>query len=384
VTYARAIPNYRYPPAPNVGEVARLRAAASVTIPVIGTGKIASVGVAEAVLDSGACDMVAMTRAHIADPDVVSKAASGAADRIRPCVGANVCVNRKLAGYAEISCLHNPEVLRERELRVTPAAVRRRVLVVGAGPAGLKAAEVAARRGHDVAIFDPHPAGGRLRHTTSTAASAMVGSVEHLVAELAELGIKVTQEAVTEAVLRTRSPDEVVVATGGRPDPGAAFPGAAEAGALDSADALVADLGFAVVVYDTVGANEGALVAEAIAGKGHRVTFVTPYEVAMPQGGQLHRFELPTTLFGRVDRVLTRALVGVAAGGVATVVTPEGDTIDELAFDSIVTVTPTVPELGLVPVLERLGIRYRVVGDAVSPRLAAQAFKDGHEAGLAL
>jgi 2,4-dienoyl-CoA reductase-like NADH-dependent reductase (Old Yellow Enzyme family) len=383
-SYARAIPDYRYGEAPNVPAVARLRDAVGITVPVIGVGRIVSVGMAESVLAEGHCDLVAMTRAHIADPDLLAKARSGHSARIRPCVGGNVCVNRKLAGYREISCLHNPQVLREVELDIRPAVAPKRVLVVGAGPAGLKAAEVAVKRGHDVSIVDQAPRpGGRLRLAAHTAASGLVSAIEFIVSELAVFSVKVQHGVrVDEALLRDLAPDEVILATGGRPAPHDAFPGAAEA--IDSAEALEGSVGPSVLVYDTVGANEGALVAEALARKGHRVTFVTPYETVMPHGGQLHRVQLPQTLYRRVDRVITSGLIGMVDGGVALVATAAGDTIAEIRADTIVAVTATVPNLDLVPVLERLGLAYHIVGDALSPRLAMQAFKDGHQAGLAV
>jgi 2,4-dienoyl-CoA reductase-like NADH-dependent reductase (Old Yellow Enzyme family) len=384
-SYARAIPDYRSADAPNIAAIARLRTAVAIEVPVIGVGRIASPGVAEAVLASGTCDLVAMTRAHIADPDLLVKVAAGQAHRVRPCVGANVCVNRKLAGFGEISCLHNPEVLREKELAIRPAQAPRRILVVGAGPAGLKAAEVAAKRGHDVQIYDAGAQpGGRLRHAAGTAAAALVSSVEYLLAELATLDLKVIQGRVTESLLRELAPDEVILATGARPDVEAAFPGALEAGAIDSSLALQAKLGQRVLVYDTVGANEGALVAEALARQGRTVSFVTPYELAMPQGGQLHRVQLPETLYARVDRVIVRGMVALVADGVALVATPEGTEIASIQADSIVVVTPPAPDVELVAVLKELGIAYRLAGDVVAPRLAMQAYKDGHEAGLAV
>jgi 2,4-dienoyl-CoA reductase-like NADH-dependent reductase (Old Yellow Enzyme family) len=385
-SYARAIPDYRYADAPNIPAVVRLREAIGSTVPIIGVGKIASVGVAESVLAEGQCDLVAMTRAHIADPDLMAKARTGQSERIRPCVGANVCVNRKLAGFPEISCLHNPQVLREVELEVRPAEARKRVVVVGAGPAGLKAAEVAARRGHDVSILDAAPRpGGRLRFAGLTAATSLVSTVEYVAAELALHAVKVQQGVlVDEALLTELAPDEVILATGARPVPHAAFAGAEQAGVIDSTEALETTLGPAVLVYDLVGANEGALVAEALALKGHRVTFVTPFETAMPNGGQLHRVQLPQTLYRRVDRVITSGLIGLVTDGVVLVATAAGDTIAEIAADSIVAVTAPVPNLDLVPVLERLGVRYQIVGDAVAPRLAMQAFKEGHQAGLAV
>ena len=384
-TYARAIPDYRYGEAPNIPAVVRLREAVGITVPIIGVGKIASVGVAESVLAAGECDLVAMTRAHIADPDLLAKARSGRTERIRPCVGANVCVNRKLAGFPEISCLHNPQVLREVELDIRAAEHPRRVLVVGAGPAGLKAAEVAAKCGHDVSVFDrAAQPGGRLRYAGLTAATSLVSTVEHVLAELAFLSIKVQHGVVDEKVLTDLAPDEVILATGGRPAPSAALPGAADAAVLDSTEALEGEVGRTVLVYDAVGANEGALVAEALAARGSRVTFVTPFETVIPNGGQLHRVQLPQTLYRRVDRVITSGLIGLVTDGVALVVTAAGDTIAEIAPDTFVAVTAPVPNLDLVPVLNRLGVRYQIVGDALAPRQAMQAFKEGHQAALAV
>lgn len=384
-SYPRAIPDYRYGDAPNIPAVKRLRKAADVTIPIIGVARILSAGVAESVLASGACDLVAMTRAHIADPDVLVKVVAGQGHRVRPCVGANDCVNRVQAGYAEISCFHNPEVLREQELAVNPAVEQRKVLVVGAGPAGLKAAEVAARRGHDVHLYGGAGLpGGRLRRAADTAGSALVGSIDYLLSELAELGVKLTSRDVGEAELQQIAPDEVILATGTRPDVERAFAGAQDAGAIDSSVALDVDLGNRVLVFDTVGANEGPLVAEALAKRGHQITFVTPDDSVAPHSGYLHRAQFGQTLYGVVDRVIVRGLIGLIEDGNALIATPEGVEIDTLPYDSLVVVASPRPDLALVPVLKRLGISFRIAGDAVAPRLAMQAFKDGHEAGLAV
>ena len=385
-SYARAIPNYRYGEAPNMPPVVRLRAAVPVDVPVIGVGRILSPGLAESLLARGDCDLVAMTRAHIADPDLVVKVRTGRAHRVRPCVGGNVCVNRKLAGYPEISCLHNPEVLRERELAPTPAAEPRDVLVVGAGPAGLKAAEVAARRGHRVRLVDAEDRpGGRLRAAGQTAALGLLGAVDHLVSELAELGVRPRYGVTADAeLLRELAPEHVVLATGGRPVGAAAFPGAAEGLVVDSAAALAGRTGQRVLVYDTIGANEGPLVAEALAARGLGVVFVTSYETVMPWGGQLHRAEVPAILRRRCTEVHTGGLLGDVDGKHVIVVRPDGDTVTELDVDTIVAVQPPRPALDLVPALERLGLPYQLVGDALAPRTAMHAFKEGHEAALAL
>ncbi len=385
-SYARAIPNYRYGEAPNIPAVARLRAAVAIEVPVIGVGRIVAPGLAESLLASGTCDLVAMTRAHIADPDLVAKTRRGQAHRVRPCVGANVCVNRKLQGYPEISCFHNPEVLRETELTVQPAEVPRHVLVVGAGPAGLKAAEAALLRGHTVTVIDDGPRpGGRLRAAEKTAAFGLVSAVDYLAAELAEHGVKVRSGTTAdEALLRELAPDHVVLATGGRPVTGTAYPGAADGVVTGSADALSGTEGGRVLVFDAVGANEGPLVAEALARRGATVIYVTNCETIMPWGGQLHRYEIPAILRRHCEQVITDGLLGDVDGRHVIIVRPDGETITELDVDKIVPVVAPRPALELAEVLERLSLPYTIAGDALAPRTAMHAFKEGYEAALAI
>lgn len=391
-SYGTSIPNYRAGDAPNMPRVVRMRELLgdALTVPMIGTGRIATPGVAERVLADGDCDLVAMTRAHIADPDIVAKTVRGQAHRIRPCTGANVCVNRKLAGFPEISCLHNPEVLRELELVPAPVANPCRVLVVGAGPAGLKAAEVAARCGHQVRLLDAAPrAGGLLRHAEHTAAAALTASLDHLIGELAEYGVKPELGIpVDEALLREITPDFVVLATGARRPGPDAVPGGETGHVIGSAEALSGDTARDVLVYDTVGANEGPLVAEALAARGKRVTYVTRYETVMPFGGALHRVEVPAILRRRAARVIVDGLLGDLDGRTATIVrasgADRGETLAEVDTGTVVAVTSLVSETSLTGVLDELGIPFRLAGDAVAHRTAFQAFKDGEEAALAI
>jgi 2,4-dienoyl-CoA reductase-like NADH-dependent reductase (Old Yellow Enzyme family) len=381
-SYARAIPDYRYEDAPNLPALSKLREAIDIRVPVIAVGKILSASIAESALEKGICDLVALTRAHIADPDFMEKARAGTAHTIRPCVGANVCVNRKLDRFPEISCFHNPEVLREKELALTSTSRPRRILVVGAGPAGLKAAEVAAKRGHLVSVVDAddHP-GGRLRYAGLTRGSTMVASIDYLMSELSLLRVKVQRATVDEEMLNSEAPDEVILATGGRPRIAKPFDGSEGVRPLDSIDALQGRTGHSVLVYDAVGANEASLVAEALALQGKRVTFVTPFEIAAPFAGSLHRVQLPEILYPRLERLITNAQIGWASDGTAVVVDPRGETLAEIPFNSIVRIGPLLPNLDLVPALRRMSVPYRLIGDALAPRHATQAFKEGHEAG---
>ena len=387
-TYARAIPSYRLTEAVNMPKARRLGEAIGHQVPLIGVGRIASVGIAESLLQSGACDLVAMTRAHIADPDIVAKFSRGEAHRIRPCVGALVCNSRKLAGFSEISCMHNPEVLREHELRLEPAAEPKRVIVAGAGPAGLKFAEIAARRGHQVRVYDSAVrTGGRLRAVEKTAASDLASTVDHLTAELGLLSVPVTLGVtVDEQLLRAEPPDYLVLATGAEPDPGAAFIGADTTQVLSSTAALAdgARIDQAVLVYDTLGANEGALVAEALAKAGRRVYLVTPFETVMPYGGASHRMETPDILRRKLAAIYTEAVIGVADGRHVSVVRADGESVADLEAGTIVAITAPSPRVQLTETARALGIPYALIGDAMAPRVATDAFREGEVAALQL
>jgi hypothetical protein len=111
---------------------------------------------------------------------------------------------------------------------------------------------------------------------------------------------------------------------------------------------------------------------------------VTSCETVMPWGGQLHRYEVPAILCRRCEQVVTGGLLGDVDGKHVIVVRPDGETITELDVDRIVPVTAPRPALELVEVVERLSLPYTIVGDALAPRTAMHAFKEGYEAALAL
>ncbi len=193
-----------------------------VTIPVITSNRINTPAVAESVLAEGAADMVSMARPFLADAYFVQKAMDGKAEMIAPCIACNqACLDHTFSGKLS-SCLVNPRACHETELTVEPAEQKKRIAIVGAGPAGLSAAMTSAERGHDVTLFDrADQIGGQLNMARVIPGKeefhGLVEWFETMVTNLGialRLGVDVTAEDLDGY-------DEVVIATGVIPrDPG--------------------------------------------------------------------------------------------------------------------------------------------------------------------
>src|SRR6185436_8894340 len=188
-----------------------------VSVPIVASNRINTPEVAERLLAEGSCDMVSMARPLLADPQFMRKAARGEADTINTCIACNqACLDH---GFKQIvaSCLVNPVACHETELRIEPAARRKRIAVVGAGPAGLAAATTAAERGHEVTLFE---ADGQIGGQFNLA--KQIPGKEEFFETLRYFGrrIELTGVAlhlnsrVTAAELAAAGYDEIVLATG--------------------------------------------------------------------------------------------------------------------------------------------------------------------------
>lgn len=246
-----------------------------VGLPVFHAARISDIATARHAIREGLLDMVAMTRAHIADPHIVRKIEAGEEDRIRPCVGATHCQSP-----FRPHCLHNPSSGREKDL---PHAIARsdragrKVLVVGGGPAGLEAARVSAERGHEVVLLE---AGAKLGGQLLLGERAswrrdLIGIVGWRAEEIRRLGVRVelNRYAEVEDVL-AEDPDAVIVATGGVPDIDW-IDGAEHCTSVWDVIGGATRLGAEVVVYDGTGRHPGPQAAELAAQEGRKVQFVS-------------------------------------------------------------------------------------------------------------
>ncbi|WP_412677736.1 FAD-dependent oxidoreductase [Brevibacillus agri] len=189
----------------------------AVSIPVIASNRINDVRHAEEILREGHCDLVSMARPFLADPQIVAKSVEGRYDEVNTCIACNqACLDHIFDGKVA-SCLVNPQVGREAEWAIVPAGVRKKVAVVGAGPAGLEAARVLAERGHEVVLFEKQTRiGGQLNYARQVPGKAEFNeTLRYYRTQLARLGVEIRLGTEAEAdALVAEGFAEVVIATG--------------------------------------------------------------------------------------------------------------------------------------------------------------------------
>jgi len=334
---------------PHLDFAGEIRAATN--FPTFHAARIADVATARYAIASGKLDMVGMTRAHMADPHIVRKIVDGREGEIRPCVGANYCLDRIYQGGAAF-CIHNPATGRELFVPhdIARAKVRRKIVVVGAGPAGLEAARVGAERGHEIVVFEAlSQPGGQVRLTARSARRReMLSIIDWRIAQCEARGVVFHFNAWAEAVTAIgENPDVVIVATGGLPHTEVLASG--NDLVVSTWDILSGDVrpGTNVLLFDDAGDHAALQAAEIIATSGAKLEVMTPDRsfapeiMAMnlvPYMRSLQRLDVVFTVTYRLESVKREgnglaAMIGSDYGGVRR----------ERRFDQVVVNHGTIP-----------------------------------------
>ena len=363
------------------GVFAHLAAAvkSAVDIPVITVGRIRNPAMADQIIREGKADLVSMGRALLADPDLPRKAKEGKFDEIIPCISCNKCIQTQRKD--SIRCSVNPETGNETRFKFGKADRSKQVWIVGGGPGGLKAAEIATLRGHQVKIFErKNILGGRVRLGAKPPGKEVLNEfIDYLERRVEALGITLEMgKEFTVNMLDPAKPDVVIVATGASPQ----FPdwkGIIESDALSVDDVLSnwADIGDKVLVVG--GGGTGAEIADLLSEVGKKVTLVEMLEdIASDLINHLQHY-LKERLNEKGVKILTSTRVVELGKGYAMAEDASGVKRLE-GFDSIVLALGSeTPNNTIYKNLEGKVAELYLIGDAMQPREIVDAVYEGEE-----
>ncbi len=349
-----------------------------VDVPVIAAGRINTPDFAERILQQGKADFIAMGRELIADPDLPIKAAEGRINEIRRCLACNECIDRlRPADPAyRISCTVNAAVGKEKEYEIKPAGRKKKVMVIGGGPAGMEAARIAAMRGHRVTLYEKNSRlGGQIMYAARGPHKYGLSNLTRFLSgQLKKAGVIIRRtHEVTAAMVYKENPSEVILATGASPliPP---IAGISQKNAVTAIDVLTgkAVTGNTVIVIG--GGRVGLEVAEVLIKKGKAITVVEMLPQMGSDMGLSFRVPALRTLRRLNAQMLTSARAEEIRHDILTV-DKDGEKI-KLKADTIVIAAGARSDDQLYCLLQDK-VSLHVIGDCARPRSILDGIAEG-------
>ncbi len=356
-----------------------------VNIPVVVAGRIHDPLVAETILDEGKADLIAMGRALIADPDLPRKAKEGHFEDIIPCIACNQGCLNGLFKLLRLTCLLNPTVGRENEMKLAPAEKRKKVLVAGGGPAGLEAARVAAQRGHEVILYErSSKLGGQFNlAAVPPRKQEFAKAIRYLSIQAQKAGVKIELgKEVSPELIEEVKPEVLIVATGGAPIVPDDIPGTDRPIVATPHDVLAGKVAVGDRVVILGGGALGCETAEYVGEQGAKDITITTRRGSVEELAddmvpwaraalmeRLNAYRVTVLTSANIKEILEDGVILLRNGeemsirGVDNVVLARGvRPVDELSGR----IKGNVPEV-------------YVIGDAKEPRQALEAIAEGAE-----
>jgi 2,4-dienoyl-CoA reductase-like NADH-dependent reductase (Old Yellow Enzyme family)/thioredoxin reductase len=376
--YPTIVPGYETPAACYVPYAEGVKSV--VDIPVLGGGCISDLGLAEEVVDAGKVDLVAMTRAFIADPEFIQKTLEEKSSDIRKCVRCNTCIDNSM--YGSLICLVNPEAGREAEFKLKPADKPKTVMVVGGGLAGLETARVAASRGHQVTVYEESDKlGGQWLLAAAPPHKGIFNSLlDYLTGQVQKLGVGVElDKKITLSDVEEKNPDALVIATGATaliPS----IPGVDQGNVITGQEVLQGYDNIKNRVLVIGGGAVGLEVAELLLEKGKDVTVVEMLKKIGQGMGATVRWNLINRLGKKSIKIFTSTQVNeISHHGIT--VTTDGHKEGWAGFDTIVLAVGVTSRNELADEIREKVKEVHVIGDAVDPRKGVDAMREAAEVG---
>jgi mycofactocin system FadH/OYE family oxidoreductase 2 len=366
-----------------------------VGLPVFACNRINDPHLAEKILSDGHADMIGMVRAQICDPELVNKTREGRTEDIRYCIACNQgCIGRVGIANKRVGCVQNPAVGEERDLGIgtlKPADKRKKVLIIGAGPAGLEAARVATVRGHRVILYEKQAevGGQNLIARKGAGRQEIEGVIRWLLTQVEKLKVEIRLETeATPEMLLEQAPDAVVVATGSVPMENP-FPGSYSFPQVCHAEHILkgeVEAGEKVILIDTDGHHKATGTAELLADMGKTVHILTP---SLFIGGQLgplqDHFLMRQRLIKKgVTFTPDIAVLEIQGTTIKGLNVYSNATIDFDGYDTIVLATGNRAEDSLYFALKGKVKELHRIGDCVAPRKIDMAIVEGNRVGRLL